>query len=283
MQQIRTPGVFHINDRDTADLGVAVIRLDGFLGTLDGQPDLAAVGGSVGQALTSLDLNIGDRPLTARVLLQAASLTEYEQRLEKLVYLCKTGTLELRSAHMPNYVFLARWKRHTLPIFSPQFAQVAGQVAGEGELVFTSIVPYAVERVGQAYALTTMGSAGRVRIPSGSGPCLWEVEIVSDADASTSPVLSIYNDMGTLVGRVTFNVTLAANDWLRGNAHRQRITSTVASVESLNNALLAAGSRWFLIAPQFGDWESGSWSYAELMSSTGTFRAWLKVRRTKLS
>lgn len=287
MNQIRTPGAVWFNDRDFDDIGVAIVRVDGALGVNTAAPDLAAMGGSVGQSVMSLDYNIEPRQVTVRVLLQATSAAEYAARLEKLVYLCSTGTVELRTAHDPDYILLVRWKGHTLPRIAPQFAAV-NPIVGEGDLIFTCIVPFHVERTGKAYGITTAGPTGRVRIPNGSGPSLWEAELVAGSAPADNPTLTLYNDLGFKVGEMQWQTSLTAvGDFIRADATRQRTTVTVAGVESTNNGLLRTGDRWFLIRPQYGDWESQSWVYAEVTAggtpSTGVIDCYLKVRRLKVT
>ncbi len=287
MNIIRTPGVVFFNDRDFSDLDLAIVRADGVLGTNTAQPDLAAMGASVGQSVMSLDFNVEPRQISIRVLLQAASVTEYNARLEKLLYLISTGTVEIRTAHDPNYILLSRWRGHTLPVFSPQFLP-SGQVSVEGDLLFTCIVPFPVERTGKAYGITTAGPTGRIRIPNGSGPSLWEAELVAGSAPADNPTLTIYNDLGFKVGEMQWVTSLTAvGDFIRADATRQRTTVTLAGVTSTNNGLLRTGDRWFLIRPQYGDWESGSWVYAEVTAggtpSTGVIDCYLKVRRLKVT
>ena len=279
MPLARTPGAVYFNDRDFSDLDVAIVRAPALLGVNTARPDLAATGGTVGQSLMSLDWNIEPRTLTVRVLLQASSHLVYRDRLEKLIYLLSTGTVEIRSAHDPDYLFVARWQGHTLPVFDPQF--VTGPVAGEGDLVFTTLVPWPIERTAKAYAITVAGSAGRRRVPVGSGPALWELEVVAPGALVSNPTFTLYNDLGYKVGEMRWETTLAADDWLRADATRRRTWTTVSSVESKNESILRVGDRWFLIRPQYGDWESGSWCYAELTATAGSPVGYLKVRRTK--
>lgn len=266
-------GMVWINDRDLVDFGVTVGRATGVLGEMSVTPDLVPMAGVAGQSLSSLDLSI-KRPLSLRVTVEGTTGTDYQSKVEKLLYFLRNGTLEIRTAHDAAYVLLARFTGTSLPIFPPQWLNTAG----EGELTFETIVPYPVERTGLSYAITTAGNAGRIRIPSGSAPTLLHAELMGASGGINNPRLTLYDDLGVKLNE--FECTYAGllnTGVLLIDFFTRRITKSLAGVVTAADDVRRVGDRFFSVRPQQGDWESASWAYLELSAG----KAWIRTRRLK--
>lgn len=265
-------GALWINDRDVAELGITTEGADNVLGALRGGVDTAPMAGASGVAIAGLDLNMERRAVSVRVTVDGDTQADYVSKVEQIAYLCMNGTLELRTAHDPNYVLLCTWRGHTLPVFPPQWVNVSGR----GELLFETVVPYFVERVPRCYAITTAGNTGRIQIPSGSGPTLY---VLRPRGSATNPKFTLLDDLHTPLAELQCNVTLGTADYLGLDGLTRRIAQSTAGVESWADSILRPGDRWFVLRPQLGQWAAGTSHWLELSAG----KAWVMARRTKRS
>ncbi len=255
---METP-VLWINDTDVGRLVYGVASLDGHLAPAMPQREAITLADSAARWSTRVQA----RPREIRIEcdVRPDSLADRQTVLDRLTRRL-SGLLEVRTADLPQRVLLARCTAIAVELYPAGFAVLPCWVT----ITLEALDPVRVDVEPLVYGLTTARTVCPVGTAT-SSPRIWIY------GACTNPVIIVRAASGAEVMRLTFTVTLGANDALAIDSAEQTIVRTVAGVVQTGTAsglaCLTSG-RFPLLASDDATADLAASPTMELAASSGT-------------
>lgn len=255
-----------IDRRPVTDWVWAILTLDGHIAPP--LPKVAPVALANAAGVFGAGITVDGRRVAVRLDLRPASLVDRRTVLDALAYRLGGGVLHTLSFDdAPDRYFLATAETPEVVFTPPGIAY--GLPRCEITLTFLLAPTHAIELEPKVYALSTTPTPMPIG-PSSVAPLLW---VFGASTPVVDPEVLVTAHTGEEVGRLTFSVSLAADDYLAIDAATQRVERYVAGVRQTgqSSGLAAVASGQFpVLSIEDAAPELGAWPRLALTAASGT-------------